>query len=746
MNFFRIHHTQSGTTTDAVTNWTELQIEAKWEAPYFTKGFSIPAAICSAAFVDAMEAEAGNDLCKEIELELQYSCDGKTWTTIQTGTVHIYDLEASCLECRTTIPINSIDYLQRVRRDQAKKLCQATDLELCVPQFQTGGEITDATGATVRKPFIKVTDLIKGFLTRYGGPGATTITGDLFTQPYQQEQWQFDLTGVTAGATMTLQLLTGLGTTYNITVTVPTGGDPATYLRNALLYEQYTGSAALQTGHSMPMLELVHRISNATASGTTVTTYTDYPITVIAATSTIGTITPTQLQAWQYGLRDLVISGEGMSDQVCLSWQDFVQFLQSIHPVVIEATSTGINISSEWDAFQTGTPGSVEVSEAETVTRRYRVDDIVGRIQAGVNFPISNYEDSQQGWQIFGTKIPMVPFKAPNEVPIYTHAGASVVVTAGGSITITNNDATARQVTVSLRASTSTSAFLPFAAGIGLLAIPAGGTATFTVGDTLGYDSDTFCLQAGDQILVSVRDIIGTDLTGSYNFASTSSGYYLSGQSAQEYGAPGMKESYLMFRGEPTAETGYPNCHGVFGSEQDDKYYTGLGYRHTQQALELADYSSTFFLGFQSASDPTCLEKFRRAFYFGTAPGFACWDDSQVDMWFHNMPLQPPILLYLLGRTFPGSYYQPAFTITTTYTGTAWNQSTSEVTTERAGDARQLYELEATTCVTMSQALTMMAEKRSNAPLCGRLDDRARVRELQYNISTGAITMVLLSE
>lgn len=746
MNFYRLKHTTSGTVTDKIQNWADLDLSVVYDEPYYKVEFSFPADICDPDFITALNTDVGNDICKEINLEFEYSCDGNSWLKMLDLKSFIYQYETDCLGCKVSVPMEFGNKLTRLLESESEELCIVAPTEVSVPQFQSGGNhFVRATGADKKIKVIKVVDLIKEFLQAFGG-GTAVISGDLFTESFQQEKWELAFAGVTAGSVVSIEFDTAIGSTYKVDATIQTGDNAAQVIANAILADNYGGSAS--TAHSIDMLQLVHRISCATVSGNTVTITSDFPLTFNKNTASVGTITPTKTQQFKYGLADMVITGKGITDQVCTNWASLVKFLTSIHPMVFKATADGVEINSYWDAFDQSTPASTTINEGNEQVLRYDKDRLNGKIRGGIDFPISNYETSQTNWALYGVKTNQAPLVSPGAAStFYTNlTGAAQSVTIAGEVTILNTNNTTQQVTVQFRKNGTNELVLPTAQGLGLKTVSANSEGVFTVNEpglnnqVSTYQAKTICLLPNESIDILVVDLLGNDKTADYNYVVTKTSLFIVSQSGNDQTFPGMKEDNGMFRDGPYMDSCFPNCPGIFGDEQNEEFYTGLGYRLSQQVDELADYNETFFISFIDSAG-TGLRTFERCFYFPNS-SYTCWNNNVAKMYFHNMPIQPPYITYLMGRTFPGCYASKSFEFIRGYSGnysSAFNTRIKEL----AGDSAKLYEGEFSSCLPLSSFLKVTEEGKIQSAVCGRSDTAAVVRSASFNLADGTGEYIL---
>ena len=638
---------------------------------YLVSDIPLQLSFCSVDLLAYVEAQQAADICGEIEVDFEFRCcPTDNWEALRSYILRVRDVTTDCINSIVSFTLENDNPVSSIRKEASTEACftcanfetqQLGNDEVCITQFQSGGVIRE-NGDPVTACFRPISTLFEDFSnTFYSQNAPFNLTGTIFSQSYVNQITEVTIPAFAASDTLELNIVTELGSEYNITV-IPNGGDTTTTVaekfRNALLYAvQQSG------GFFVTMDEVIHRLTGATANLGVLTIESDYPLRSITYTQNLvanpGAVVVTQ--PYVFGLQDLAISGRNLRpNNFCLSFQEIIDFLCSIYPIIIREQGDTLDISGFDDVFDLNQIPSISVADRFT-NCNFQTDVMKPNLELGYVPAPENVQESNLSWNWEGTPVSLCPFPV-NLPPVAIGAGGTL--TLNGTFDLTNNAVSVRNVQdiqILLAGVNIVDTYVP-------LTWAAGQSRTVNF-STSSIDGGFFlldipvCVSLGDLIEMRLFDGTGTDITADFSGSNCSVTY---ATDFIDFNFPLIREDTDYNRSGPYVNlTDFANCTGTKEKTIPDQFYAGMGYQTSQIAQGLQDYDQ-FIVSFIETrfGDPECprgTKNFGRSFYFDTTAPFPCFQDEVITYFYHNLPLQLPFLRFYHAQRCPSEQSFRAF-------------------------------------------------------------------------------------
>lgn len=587
-----------------------------------------------------LKAKKDAGFCEWISMTLQVILPSSpSYFDLLFMRVNTQDIQINCARCEAELSPRFQDSFAFMETgDQfSQQVCQPITDTFKIRQYLTGGIHKDATGADIEVRAIRIKDLIPLILSEFydtAGGGPMLVTGSVFGSSWLQEVWTITFPDPADLEEYEVIITTEIGSVYTITV-IASIGDDETDLSEKVA--NLIRAADYNDLDSSNIDKLIHRFSEVTPNSPagTVVISADFPFSVSVNVDGIPAAIASQTTALQYGLADLCLTGPGLTGRICLSIQQVFDLINALYPFYINrATDNLIAIEPKANLLSTSimVPSQEDIEGVETISQ-IEPDEIKGRALFGRIYNLSNYEDSETNWQRFGQRAD-IPNPLISSVPgiegSFDFLGAFSLNNAGAS----QVDFKVEMLLDAVKIGES-----------GVLSVAPSSQLEITVGSfgLLVVDTIGLYITPASTVEVQISYIVGSGLT----LVGGSSTLYVESSNP----AHGWKENEGLFTPDPYLPLiDFSDCKGVIERAPDSAFYTGLGYKFSQQLQGLNDYEDTHFMFF---ADPIIDEsrQFRRELYFapGTAPvGF---DGEVVTFYMDNTPLSPPIQNWLHAKT-----------------------------------------------------------------------------------------------
>lgn len=689
-------------------NWRELQYTYDFNgSDTFLTDVSGTMTFCNSSFYTAMRAKVKEAICGVVSLQWQVICSPlvPTFTELFTGNIRRSDFEFTCGSppCQTDITAeqyNAYTVLEANNSTQVAIACgnvaangdSANSKIIPVHQMQTGAYYKEGVTSTEKTfCFLRVEDLIDEMIQRLGwtGGGTSPLVSGILTRPFLTDNRKIEVANASdAGSTISifLEYHTGFQKTSIINVNASdTVASIRILIQKAILAIQGYGVQGINT-FSPQWNEFQFQPAEVVfAADGNPELRSDHPIKTLTVTGgNSGAYTVTQTQAYQYGLRDLLVSVNGMtSGSITTNWQEIKNLLSKVHPMVYSNNSqNGVQIQSYADSFNGRTPGTPSTGifgtaqnttispDAGKVKAVVRKEILNSRAIFGQRWAIMDKQDCLNSWKWEGISTPIPTLVGQNN---NSNAGeratpwqAFITPTSSGTYTFAGN------VTFGGAAGVTTGVtwFLTDGDGTGAYNIIAGGTiVNVSNGDVRSavqlFAGATFCLEAGTTyylrwISTAANLVVvagGSDLELRLTTADATFPYITDDTSH-------LNDPYtrlLLFQ----------NCDGVYDREIEDNTYAGIGFALDQQINECADYGDALFLTFLDTTTNKS-QRFPRSMYFPEVDSNvpACYRGQNVIYYYHNSPLQWPQIAYEFRAFLPSAIQTNKYTHAVTLTST----------------------------------------------------------------------------
>jgi hypothetical protein len=739
-------------------------------------------------------------VCGEIELQVQVICWPLVpdWESIYDATAKLTDATFICggnPPCQVNITANRFNAFAALEESATDEICidcenvstQTDDIR--IRQIQTGGVHIAEDGVTENtRCFVPVDELISAMVDEVGYISGNGIGSDVWAFDFQHEVNRITIPN-TSDAQIVITVISEWGTTHSATINFIGGeslAERAEFVKKALLGRNYaTGISA--SGFSPRAHQIFHDISairisvdadvrpayvqgsvSVRAAGQ-LDIITDWPVNSIVVSGDVnGTLNVDQLQAYQYGLGNIMFSTNGLDiDGICLTWAELKAFMTCVHPTVFLPTDKNFTYAG-YDAIFNSQVAAITQGalQPKQVSWRVREDILHNKGLFGQRSLLEDVEIAEDNWLFYGSGNQLdaarIGHISPTDfISVDTAIGATTVagtITFSGDITIVNP--TGSDITIFLSMWEDNTGTTQIVGESSAITIAAGTTKVVNVFNQNLFNPQAGCINSGVNMWMRVRTISGG---GGLIFPGISQDSFRYDIHASDFDAPLITDDSAFLDFDPYYDfSDFSSCTGIRDCEVNSKFYTGLGFAFTQQLNFLADYEDLIFCAFRfpgsgsddinSNDDQTWM--FQREWYFnslGTPP--TCYDKKVISYYFHNMPLQHPWLAAEWAKYVPSSFAADRYSYDNILTsgGTGVEPSLTQANQnffpnggliEKAHSRTKLYEF--TDCISLISRIFRGLERATSFQHCDQGTRSGILRKMPKRLDDQGVTQFVV--
>lgn len=561
--------------------------------------------------------------CSINTIEILGRCNElEPFSLIVLATWQASGVEFDCNKCTISIKPTDTGGIQRINEVSSNDYCFSGN-DTTLFEVESCFDFVDQFD----RPFVTLLEALQGIGNALGVDIQSTVLSTEFTSHIIQ----IECPALGPGESLVCTIETALGDTLEATVTeAGTAEETAEKIR--LLYLQGLGNSTTDD----PAF-LARRLATVKRTGATldIESWSEIQSVLVQIDSVTVLNSFIELQPYQWGLKGLAISNEGLTrfENTCLSFQFIMDILEAFAPFTVRELDGIVYIDPEPVQYQNAGPFTASI-KVDNYTEIISDEWLYAHINVGSDFTIKKYDESQAAWvweaptvedseQLSGATYPGNPISYP-----VNRLGLAVI---RGDVLINNPSGnTSGQLNVTV-GSQLIQEPITLSAGVQLYDI---------VLDLFNGIDQSLCYEVGDTLTVELIGFAGATFETGTNLRLDFN--------VNPYSAPVINEN--IHDNVPLFDLLTYQCKDSKAIRLKKSVYGLTGYGISQQMKGLEDYGDTYFLTFIDQNDPSRARAFKMGFY----DPFGCQDCNQQKEWcFYNIPIQKPFIAQQYAPVIP---------------------------------------------------------------------------------------------